>query len=80
MTFSEMFHFPGRSSKNDKVIKIKSWIKDRCSKVFFFFYVRSPEDIHRKILFFVDVFHLSNWGTYLLICKNYRNIFEIIKW
>lgn len=31
-----MFHFPGRSSKNDKVIKIKSWIKDRCSKVFFF--------------------------------------------
>lgn len=29
VTFSEMFHFPERSSKNDKVTKIKSWIKDR---------------------------------------------------
>lgn len=59
--FSEMFHFPERSSKHDKVTNIKSWIKGRCFKKLC--EAQPQEDVHGKILFFVDGFHMSNWST-----------------
>lgn len=62
MTFSEMFHFPGRSSKNDKVIKIKSWIKDRCSKVFFFFLCSVPRRHSQKNTFLCRCISLEQLG------------------